>query len=116
MALLQAAGIMLLLFLPVSAVNDINITFDGKNDLCVTSNFINQTCNTSQVLVLSGTDDHFLYFAPKTYIETDMSTSDKITAIVGNPLMMLSGFGVLLLVVGFGFLFTHFIMAVGGRR
>lgn len=110
------AGIIMLLTSLTSALNDVNITFDSGNDICLTADFLSETCNLTQVITLDGTDDHFLYFAPKTYISENMSVRAKMEAIILNPLLMLSGFGALLILIGSGYLFTRFVAVLGGRR
>lgn len=98
------------------AIQNINLTFDGNNDICITDNMINESCNMTQILTLDGTDDHFIYFVPKTYISDDMTTENKIKAILLNPILMVSGIGFLLIILASGYLFTRFVSAIGGRK
>lgn len=83
----------------VNALQDVNVTVDSYYDICLTENFINETCNITQVLTLEGTQDHFLYFTPKTYISDDMNNLDKLKAIIEEPIYMFLGFGVLVVMM-----------------
>jgi len=72
----------------VSAEQDINITLDTLgSELCLTSDFISHTCNSTQILTLDGTDDHMLIFTPKKSMGAGINNSQMLTNIIYDPVI-----------------------------
>jgi hypothetical protein len=73
--------ILFLLSVQAQALNDINLTIDNQGaGICISSNNLtNQICNQTQVLVLDGTKDHFLYFTypQESQVQTNQSYVER---------------------------------------
>lgn len=94
-----------------TALNDINISIDpGSVTLCLAEKTLtNMTCNTTSVLTLDGSKDHYLYFTSEKLYETlDRDTENKWDWVSDNFFILIN------LVIDIMYFFLPFFIYLGG--
>jgi len=90
-------GFCLLTLLTISgaALNDIGLTIENSNTgLCISgSDLSDQTCNTTDTLILDGSADHMLYFTYELPYEGNATAIESGLFLVEHSLSYILAFG-----------------------
>ena len=107
---------LILFSINTNAIQDINITIDGQGfNMCLTQNFINHTCNSTNVLTLDGTQDHFVYITPQNAIGGDVSQSQTVRMFVSDNIYYIFTGGIVFILASLLVLFPMFVRFLNGR-
>lgn len=115
----KAVFVLFLLASSVSALYDSNITLDAMGvELCLSADgFESRTCNSTQVMTVSGTSDHTLYVIPYEELPQNASNRERGIYYITYPLVYAGVFfGILMVAMFMLLIYKIWTMPLSGMR